>query len=125
MAALALALLWLTLEVRHAFQGTRLDGPTSDAEWLAWSTAWLAFAAALLFGGIRRRLRWLRAAALLVGALAILKAFLSDLSELDGLYRAVSFLALGLCLVGVGFLYRRYVAESPPREPGGPARAAA
>lgn len=125
MAALALALLWLTLEVRHAFQGTRLDGPTSDAEWLAWSAAWLAFAAALLLGGIRRRLRWLRAAALVVGALAILKAFLFDLSELDGLYRAVSFLALGLCLVGVGFLYRRYVAESPPREPGGPARAAA
>ncbi len=124
-AALALAFLWLTLEVRHAFQGTRLDGPTGDAEWLAWSAAWLAFAAGLLFAGIRRRLRWLRAAALLVGALAILKAFLFDLAELDGLYRAVSFLALGLCLVGVGFLYRRYVAEPPPREPGGPARAAA
>lgn len=110
--ALALALLWLTLEVRRAFQGPVLVGPTSDAEWLAWSAAWLGFAAGLLLLGIRRRVRWLRAAALAVGALAILKAFLFDLGELEGLYRAASFLALGLGLVGVGFLYRRYVAAA-------------
>lgn len=112
-AAVALGLLWLTLEVRRAFQGTVLAGSTSQGEWLAWSAAWLGFAALLLALGVRRRARWLGAAALAVAALAILKAFLFDLSELEGLYRAVSFLGLGLCLVGVGFLYRRYVAGGP------------
>lgn len=111
-AAVGLGLLWLTLEVRRAFQGSVLVGPTSDAEWLAWSAAWLACAGFLLALGVRLGSRPLRAAALGVGALAILKAFLFDLGELEGLYRAASFLALGLCLVGVGFLYRRYVA--PP-----------
>jgi uncharacterized membrane protein len=105
-----LGLAWLTLEVRHAFQGSRLAGPTSDAEWLAWSAAWLAWAGVILGVGIARGDRNLRGAALLVASLAIAKTFLFDLAELTGLYRAVSFLALGFCLVGVGWLYRRFVA---------------
>jgi uncharacterized membrane protein len=105
-----LALAWLTLEVRHGFQGGRLDGPTGDAEWLAWSAAWLAWAGLLLAFGMLRDDRWLRAAALVVASLAMGKAFLFDLAELTGLYRAVSFLALGLCLIGIGWLYRRFVA---------------
>lgn len=109
-ASQALGLVWLTLEVRHAFEGESLAGPTSDAEWLAWSGAWLAWAGATLGIGIARGNRPLRAAALLVASLAIAKTFLFDLAELGGLYRAVSFLALGLCLVGVGWLYRRFVA---------------
>lgn len=116
-AAVGLGLLWLTLEVRRAFQGSILTGPTSDAEWLAWSAAWLAYAGLLLGLGIRRGSRPLRAAALAVGVLAILKVFLFDLEELQGLYRALAFLALGLCLVGVGFLYRRWVAAAPPARP--------
>lgn len=111
-AAVGLGLFWLTLEVRRSFQGPVLAGYPSDAEWLAWSAAWLAYAGLLLALGARYGLRPLRAAALGVAALAILKAFLFDLAELEGLYRAASFLGLGLCLVGVGFLYRRYVAPS-------------
>jgi uncharacterized membrane protein len=106
----ALGLVWATLEVRHAFQGSVLTGPTGDAEWLAWSGAWLAYAGALLGLGIARSDRASRATALVVASLAIAKTFLFDLGELTGLYRAVSFLALGLCLVGVGWLYRRFVA---------------
>jgi uncharacterized membrane protein len=105
-----LALVWLTLEVRHFFQGSRLDGPTGDAEWLAWSAAWLAWAGLLLVLGLMRDERGLRATALVVASLAVGKAFLFDLAELTGLYRAVSFLALGLCLIGIGWLYRRFVA---------------
>ena len=109
-----LALAWLTLEVRHAFQGSLLTGPTSDAEWLAWSAAWLVWAGLLLIAGILRDdLRW-RAAGLLVASLALLKAFLLDLAELTGLYRAAAFLALGLGLIAVGWLYRRLVADPGP-----------
>ena len=43
------------------------------------------------------------------------KVFLFDMSELTGLYRALSFLGLGLCLIGIGYLYQRYVF--PPKTP--------
>jgi uncharacterized membrane protein len=107
-----LALFWLTLEVRHAFQGSLLDGPTSDGEFLAWSAAWLGWSGVLLALGIRTRSRPLRATALVVASLALAKAFLFDLGELTGLYRAASFLALGLALIAVGWLYRRFVAAA-------------
>lgn len=107
--ALALAWFWLSMEVRHLWQGSVLTGPTSDGEWLAYSVAWLGLAGLLLLTGIRRQDRPLRAAALGVGGLAILKAFVFDMGELEGLYRAGSFLALGGCLIGVGWLYQRYV----------------
>ena len=108
-----LAFVWLTLEVRHWFQGPSLRGPTGEAEWLAYSAAWLAWAALLLGLGVRLDRRPLRVAALAIAAVAIAKAFLFDLAELGGLYRAASFLALGLCLVGVGWLYRRLVGPAP------------
>ena len=108
----ALALVWLTLEVRHAFQGSSLDGPTSDGELLAWSAAWLAYSGLLLAVGLRAGSRSLRATALVVASLALAKAFLFDLGELTGLYRAASFLALGLALIAVGWLYRRFVAAT-------------
>lgn len=110
-----LALAWLTLEVRRAFQGSLLTGPTSAAEWLAWSAAWLAWAGLLLVLGVLRDQLKLRAAGLVVATLALLKAFLLDLSALTGLYRAASFLALGLGLIAVGWLYRRLVATGPLR----------
>lgn len=113
-ASQVMGLVWLTLEVRRFFQGASLDGPTGDGEWLAWSAAWLLWAGALLGIGIVRDNRLLRGAALVVAGLAIGKAFLFDFAELTGLYRAVSFLALGLALVGVGWLYRRFVAAPGP-----------
>lgn len=110
-SSLALVFLWLSLEVRRWFHAPLVAGPWGDAEYLALSLAWLGLAAALLVAGIALASRDLRAAALVVGGAAILKAFLFDLADLEGLYRAASFLALGLCLVAVGWLYRRFVAE--------------
>ena len=40
-------------------------------------------------------------------ALVILKAFLVDMAHLEGLYRAVSFIGLGLSLVGIGWLFQK------------------
>ena len=117
-AALGLFFLWLTLEVRHAYQGSVLTGATSQREWLAYSVAWLGLAAALLLAGVWWQRRPLRQAALAVGCIAILKAFLFDLSELEGLYRAASFLGLGLCLIGVGWLYQRFVVAEDEKARG-------
>ena len=40
-------------------------------------------------------------------ALVIAKVFLSDMAELEGVLRALSFLGLGGALVGLGYAYRR------------------
>ena len=43
------------------------------------------------------------------------KVFLFDASGLDGLVRVASFAALGFSLIGVGWLYSRYLPD--PRTP--------
>jgi uncharacterized membrane protein len=106
-----LAIAWLTLEVRRWFQGPVLTGPTGEGEWLAYSAAWLAWAGLLLALGVRLDRRPLRVAGLAIAALAVAKTFLFDLAGLGGLYRAVSFLALGIRP------RRRRLALPPARRP--------
>ena len=43
------------------------------------------------------------------------RGVLLDMAALTGIFRALSFIGLGSCLVGVGWLYRRFVF--PPRPP--------
>ncbi len=106
--AAGLAFVWLSLEVRHAFHGTVLGlFETSDGEWYAYSAAWLAFAAIGLGAGLIRRDEWLRRVALGGIGLVVAKVFLSDMAELEGVLRALSFLGLGAALVGIGYAYRR------------------
>ena len=107
-AAAGLAFLWLTLEIRHAFRGEVLTwGETSEAEWYAYSAAWLLFAGAGLAAGLIRRNDWLRRASLAGVGLVVGKVFLSDMAALGGVLRALSFLGLGGVLVGIGYAYRR------------------
>lgn len=113
--ALALAFVWLTLEVRRAFHGGVLsEGGVGDAEAYAWTMAWLAYAGVLLAFGMRRRAAGPRRASLVLLALTTAKLFLFDMAALEGLYRVASFLGLGLSLIGIGYLYRRFVFP-PPR----------
>lgn len=107
---LVLIFLWLNFEVRHAFHGTDLNaGRGSDAENYAYSLAWLAYAGALLAGGLLRGTKALRHASLAVLMLAVMKVFFFDMGQLEGLWRALSFMGLGAVLVGIGYLYRRFV----------------
>ncbi|HXC26368.1 MAG TPA: DUF2339 domain-containing protein [Stellaceae bacterium] len=110
--AAGLAFVWLSLEVRHAFQGEHIaigqfGGRTSDGEWYAYSAAWLAFFGIGLAIGLLRRDEWLRRVALGGIGLVVAKVFLSDMAELEGVLRALSFLGLGATLVGIGYAYRR------------------
>ena len=108
--ALILALAYLTLETKRIFQGPVLTFEAlSDAENYAYSAVWLAFALCLLITGIWRRQKYLRYAGLIVAALVVVKVFLLDMSGLSGLYQIASFIGLGLCLVGIGYLYARFV----------------
>jgi uncharacterized membrane protein len=56
----------------------------------------------------------LRYASLALVLLTVAKVFLFDMAALGGLYRALSFIGLGLCLLGIVWLYARFVF---PRKP--------
>ncbi len=113
--ALLAAFAWVTLAVRHAFHPDAMaDADPSGAELYAYSGAWLALGAALLTLGIRTGARPLRLAALGLMALTVGKAFLVDMADLEGLWRVLSFLALGLALIALGWVYRRFVVAGAP-----------
>ncbi len=112
--ALAAGFAWVTLEVRHRFHPDAMPlwrGDVEASELYAYSIAWLGFGAALLALGIRQGVAALRLAALGVIGLTILKAFFIDMAELEGLWRVLSFLGLGLALIALGAVYRRFVVK--------------
>ena len=124
--ALVLALAYVTLEIRRLYHGPVLsEGPTTGAEQYTYSIAWLVFGVLLLGVGILFNSQRARLASAVVIALTILKAFLIDMSQLTGFYRALSFMCLGVVLVAIGWLYQRILfrrqAASPPAPsaPGG------
>src|SRR5882757_6763339 len=119
--ALVLALTYVTFEIRRLYHGPVLtSGPTGGAEQYTYSIAWLAFGVTLLGIGILFNSQRARLASAVVIALTILKAFLIDMSTLTGVYRALSFMCLGLVLVAIGWLYQRILfrRRSPPSPNG-------
>jgi uncharacterized membrane protein len=117
-AALILALSYVTLEIRRLYHGpvlaiSLLSRMASDAEQYTYSIAWLVFGVALLGIGIAVNSQRARLASAAVIALTIIKAFLIDMSTLTGVYRALSFMCLGLVLVAIGWFYQRVLFRRP------------
>ena len=107
-AAVGLALMYLGLEVRTLFHGEILTrGATTDAEQYTYSAVWLIFGVLLLIAGFRLQSQPARLASAAVVALTIGKVFLVDMSDLTGIFRALSFIGLGAVLVGIGWIYQR------------------
>jgi uncharacterized membrane protein len=120
--ALILALAYLTFEIRRIYHGPVLSvGPTTGAEQYTYSIAYLAFGVVLLGIGILFNSQRARLASAVVIALTILKAFLIDMSTLTGVYRALSFMCLGLVLVAIGWLYQRILFRRQQAAPVAPA----
>jgi uncharacterized membrane protein len=110
--ALVLAMTYVTLETKRMFQGPALVAwSLSGAESYAYSAVWLVSALALFAAGIKLGRQYIRYAGLGVMVLVVLKVFLWDMSGLEGLYQIGSFLGLGLSLVGIGWLYQRFVQK--------------
>jgi len=105
---LALALFYAALEIRRAFGGPVLTGPTLQGELYAYSLLLLITAAGLLAAGLIRDLSALRWAGVALLATAVGKLFLVDLAHLDGVLRAAAFLGLGAALIAVGYASRRW-----------------
>ena len=106
--ALVLALSYVSLEIRRLYHGPMMSsGPIFDVEQYTYSIAWLAFGVLLLVIGIFVNSQRARLASAVVIALTIGKVFLIDLSTLTGVYRALSFMGLGLVLVAIGWFYQK------------------
>jgi uncharacterized membrane protein len=113
--ALALVFGYVTLEVRHIYQGDtiRLLQHTVDAEQWTYSVAWLLLGLVLLAYGVWRTSREARLASGALVLLSVLKVFLLDLEGLTGLWRALSFISLGLVLIGIGLVYQKLIFAKP------------
>jgi uncharacterized membrane protein len=119
-SALVLALTYVTFEIRRLYHGPVLThGATSGAEQYTYSIAWLAFGVALLGTGILFNSQRARLASAAVIALTILKAFAIDVWTISGVYRALSFMCLGVVLMAIAWLYQRILfrRQAPPPVP--------
>ena len=107
-----LALYLLSVGIVDAFEA-RVDGAASVAE-LRWqSQVALSVVRAVLGGiavaaGLVRGVAPLRVFGLGLLGLATVKVFLYDLSSLDAVYRALSFIVLGILLLLSAYAYRRF-----------------
>ena len=72
-------------------------------------SVWLALGIALLAFGLWRASREARLASGLFIVAAVLKVFLYDLAQLEGILRALSFIGLGAVLIGIGLVYQKLV----------------
>jgi uncharacterized membrane protein len=79
-------------------QGTHL--------WL--TVSWAGLAALLLAAGFILRDRMHRWMGLGIIACAIIRVFASDVWKLEQIYRILSFMALGVVLIALGFVYSKY-----------------
>jgi uncharacterized membrane protein len=108
--ALLLLMTFVTLIVKRQFQGSVIDIEfLSQAESYAVSLAWLLTGIGIFIAGIRLERQTIRYGGLAVIVLTVLKVFGYDVFSLGGLWRIASVIGLGLCLVGVGWLYTRFI----------------
>jgi uncharacterized membrane protein len=116
--AFASAFAYVNCEVALAFRGPLItlghSPMISDAEWYTYSAVWLVAGLVLLVIGLLRGSRSARIASAGLITLTVLKVFLSDMADLEGMLRALSFIGLGVVLVGIGWLYQRLLVRRGP-----------
>ncbi|AZO31334.1 DUF2339 domain-containing protein [Mesorhizobium sp. M1B.F.Ca.ET.045.04.1.1] len=117
MLALVAALLtfaYATLSVRRLFKGEFIGlwSGLGQLETYTYSALWLVIGVALLTAGVWLRSQVLRIASAVLIAVAVLKVFLFDMSELEGVLRALSFIGLGAVLIGIGLFYQRLLTRA-------------
>jgi len=105
--AIAFLGLWgLTAEVTRSFHS--LAGPGVESVRFAVSALWCVYAAILVGLGMVKRYAPIRLFGMLVFAAAVIKVFLHDVATLESVWRILSFVCLGLSLIGVSYLYHLY-----------------
>jgi heme/copper-type cytochrome/quinol oxidase subunit 2 len=70
------------------------------------SIAWAVYGIVLMIVGFWRHIKTLRFAALGLFAILLVKVFIMDMSTVKSVYRIAAFLATGITLVAVSYLYQ-------------------
>ncbi|MGI8862246.1 MAG: DUF2339 domain-containing protein [Gaiellaceae bacterium] len=86
-------------------QGDALE--RSQTAQVALSAFWATVGLVAIVAGLVRNVRELRFGGLALLGLGVAKLFVYDLSELDELYRVLSFIAVGLLLLAGAYAYQR------------------
>jgi uncharacterized membrane protein len=84
-------------------------------ETYSYSALWLLLGVVVLAIGVRLGSQVLRIASAALIAAAVLKVFLFDMSELEGVLRALSFIGLGAVLIGIGLFYQKLLTGAARR----------
>lgn len=114
---MAFSLVAVLALVRQAAHGSIMTGPITTGENYGYSAALLLLALGWLGAGIRGEARDLRVAGLVLLTAVTLKVFLIDAAALGGVLRILSFLGLGVALIGISWVYGRFLARPKPEEP--------
>ncbi len=109
-AAMALGFAWVNVETICVFEMLNFG---DDGMWI-FSASWIIYAFVLLAIAIWRGSGVVRFGSLAVLIVSILKVFLFDLANLDGLARAGSFIGLGVALIAAALFYQRFVFRKSP-----------
>ena len=114
LVAAALAFAYATLSVRRLFKGEFIGlwSGLGQLETYTYSALWLVIGVALLTAGVWLKSQVLRIASAALIAVAVLKVFIFDMSELEGVLRALSFIGLGVVLIGIGLFYQRLLTRA-------------
>lgn len=105
-ASLLAAIAAVMVTVRQAVHGTDIATPAfTSTETYLYSAGLLMLSIAWLARGIQTTNAMLRIAGLLLLTLVTFKVFVIDAAQLEGLLRILSFLGLGIALLGIGWIY--------------------
>ncbi|MBB6483240.1 DUF2339 domain-containing protein [Rhizobium lusitanum] len=117
-AGAVMAFAWATLTVRRFWQGEYIPfwNDFIQGELYSYSVVWLLIGIALLGLGARFEARSLRIASAVLVFIAVVKAFLIDMANLEGFLRALSFIGLGAVLIGIGLFYQKILTRKKATE---------
>lgn len=112
--AILLGFVYLALEAHVMVLGNESQTYfRSSNKSYAISAVWLLYGLALLAGGIALRNRGARLGSAIIILIVTAKVFLIDMQDLEGVWRALSFIGLGATLIGIGLVYQRFLFRKP------------
>jgi uncharacterized membrane protein len=112
LTGVALAFAWVTLSVRRYWHGEGIADWKGflQPETYTYSVVWLLLGVLLLVVGSKFDSKSIRLASAGLVLIAVVKVFLIDMANLEGILRALSFIGLGAVLIGIGLFYQKILS---------------